>query len=285
MWSGRDKVIHHLEDYYGADHVAHIGTYTVMGVKSGLKDIGRVLEIPFDTMNNISKKLDEILDIPQPKFKDFDNLKESDNDNDRQAWLEFNKLEEENREIFRLARKFEGLHRNFGVHASGILAMPISVNDMVPTRIADGVRVALFTGPELEELRLLKLDVLGLRTIDLIQETLTHIDKDMSMNDLIEKIDFNDPKIFKMLQEKKSDAVFQLESDMFKGILSNIKPTDLNDISAITSLGRPGPLKAGMDKQYAKRKAGEEDIIPLLREMDDILNETYGEAIYQEQIL
>lgn len=237
MWSGRDKVIHHLEDYYGADHVAHIGTYTVMGVKSGLKDIGRVLEISFDTMNNISKKLDEILDIPQPKFKDFDNLKESDNDNDRQAWLEFNKLEEENREIFRLARKFEGLHRNFGVHASGILAMPISVNDMVPTRIADGVRVALFTGPELEELRLLKLDVLGLRTIDLIQETLSHIDKDMSMNDLIEKIDFNDPKIFKMLQEKKSDAVFQLESDMFKGILSNIKPTDLNDISAITSLG------------------------------------------------
>ena len=236
-WSGRDRVTHHLEDYYGADHVAHIGTYTIMGVKSGLKDIGRVLRIPFDTMNGITKQLDEILDIPQPKFKDFDNLKESDNPNDIEAWKKFDKLEQKNEEIFRLARRFEGLHRNFGVHASGILAMPIPVNEMVPTRIADGVRVALYTGPELEELQLLKIDELGLKTIDLIQWTLKHIDPSLTMEDLYKKIDLNDHNIYDMLIDKKTDAVFQLESDMFKGIISNIKPDNLNDISAITSLG------------------------------------------------
>lgn len=237
-WSGRDKVTRHLEDYYGASHVAHIGTYTIMGVKSGLKDIGRVLEIPFDTMNNITKQIDEILDVPQPKFKDFDILKDSDNANERESWKKFNKLEEDNHEIFRLARKFEGLHRNFGVHASGILAMPIPVNDMVPTRIADGVRVCLYTGPELEELLLLKIDELGLKSLDLIINTLHHIDPDMTMDDLMGKINLSDPNIYKMLIDKKTDAVFQLESDMFKGIISDIKPDCLADITAITSLGK-----------------------------------------------
>lgn len=238
MWSGRDRVTHHLEDYYGASHVAHIGTYTIMGVKSGLKDIGRVLEISFDTMNDITKQIDEILDTPQPKFKDFDNLKDSDNANEREAWKKFNKLEEDNYEIFRLARKFEGLHRNFGVHASGILAMPIPVNDMVPTRVADGVRVCLYTGPELEELRLLKIDELGLKSLDLIMNTLHHIDPNMTMDDLMSKINLSDPNIYKMLIDKKTDAVFQLESDMFKGIISDIKPDCLADITAITSLGK-----------------------------------------------
>ena len=238
MWSGRDDVTHHLEDYYGASHVAHIGTYTIMGVKSGIKDVGRVLEISFDTMNNIAKQLDEILDAPQPKFKDFDALKDSDNKNEVEAWKKFNQLEEDNKEIFRLARKFEGLHRNFGVHASGILAMPMPVNDMVPTRVADGVRVCLYTGPELEELNLLKIDELGLKSLDLIMNTVHHIDKNMTMDDLMKKVNLNDPNIYKMLIDKKTEAVFQLESDMFKGMINDIKPDSLADITAITSLGK-----------------------------------------------
>lgn len=238
MWSGRDNVTHHLEDYYGASHVAHIGTYTIMGVKSGIKDVGRVLEISFDTMNNIAKQLDEILDAPQPKFKDFDALKDSDNKNEVEAWKKFNQLEEDNKEIFRLARKFEGLHRNFGVHASGILAMPMPVNDMVPARVADGVRVCLYTGPELEELNLLKIDELGLKSLDLIMNTVHHIDKNMTMDDLMTKVDLNDPNIYKMLIDKKTEAVFQLESDMFKGMINDIKPDSLADITAITSLGK-----------------------------------------------
>ncbi len=234
MWSKRDLAIHHFEDYYGASHVAHIGTYTIMGVKSGLKDIGRVLEIPFETMNNISKQIDDILDIPQPKFKDFDNLKEDC----PEAWKKFHELEEENPNLFRLARKFEGLHRNFGVHASGILVMPIAINDMVPTRVDNGVLICLYTGPELEEINLLKIDVLGLKTLDIINQTLNHIDSKLTMDDLIKKIDFKDPNLYKMLLDRKTEAVFQLESDMFKGIISDIQPNCLADITAITALGK-----------------------------------------------
>ncbi len=279
----RDSVIHHLEDYYGQDHVAHIGTYNIMGVKSGIKDVGRVLEIPFDTMNNISKQLDEILDAPQPKFKDFDALKDSDNKNEVEAWKKFNQLEEDNKEIFRLARKFEGLHRNFGVHASGILAMPIPVNDMYPSRIADGVRVCLYTGPEIEETGSIKCDILGLKTVSVINNTLEHINKDFTWNELYKKVNVDDPKVFEMLREKKTDAVFQLESDMFKGAMTDIKPDCLNDIIAITAILRPGPLSAGMPQQFAKRKRGEEEATPLLRGMDDLLKPTKGLILYQEQ--
>lgn len=284
-YSGRGAVIKHLEDYYGAKNTAHIGTYTQMGVKSGLKDVGRVLSVDFETMNEISKKLDIILDTPQPKFKDFDELKDSPNANDREAWKMFNKLEEENKEIFRLARAFEGIMRNSGVHASGILVMPIEVNEMVPTRIVDGVRVSLFTGPEVEELNMVKLDVLGLRTLDIITDTLKHINPKYEISDLYNMIDLNDQKVFEMLSSKKTDAVFQLESDMFKGIISDVLPTSVDDISAITSLGRPGPLTAGMPKQYADRKNGREEVVPLLRGAEKILKDTYGLAIYQEEIM
>lgn len=234
---GRDSVIHHLEEYYGAQNVCHIGTYTQISVKSGIKDVGRVLSIPFETMNNISKELDKILDIPQPKFKDFDALKDSDNENERKAWEEFNKLESENAEIFRLARKFEGLKRNFGVHASGILVTPIEVTDVTPIRVADGVRVSLYTGPELEEINAVKYDLLGLKTVSIISDTLRHIDSKLEFNDLYKMMDISDPNIYQMLRDKRTDAVFQLESDMFKGMISDIKPTEFNDIVAITSLG------------------------------------------------
>jgi len=282
---GRDSVIRHLEDYYGAANVAHIGTYTIMGVKSGLKDVGRVLSVDFETMNNISKQLDEIMDKPQPKFKDYDALKDSDNENERKNWERFNKLETDNEEIFRLARKFEGLRRNFGVHASGILAMPMPVNEMIPTRISDGVRVCLYTGPEVEELNCVKLDILGLKTLTIIQSTLKHIDEKMTFEDLYKKVDVNDANLFSMLCQKRTDAVFQLESNMFKGMINDIKPDSLNDIIAITSLGRPGPLSAGMPAMYAKRKNGLEEAAPLLRGMDDILEETFGEIVYQEEIM
>lgn len=233
----RDDVIHHLEDYYKPDHVAHIGTYTIMGVKSGLKDVGRVLEVPFETMNNISKELDEILDKPQPKFKDYDELKDSSNDNDKEAWKRFHKLEEDNSQIFRLARKFEGLRRNFGVHASGILAMPIPITDMVPLRIADGVRVCLYTGPELEDINLVKLDILGLRSLSVIDDCLKHLEKPIEYEKFMDQINLNDSNVYATLRAKKTDAVFQLESDMFKGMIDDIQPDKFNDIVAITALG------------------------------------------------
>lgn len=146
----RDKVINHMEDTYGKECVAHIGTYTEMGVKNGIKDIGRVLDIDFAITNSISKKITELTDnAPSISFKDLDELK----DIDPNRYIEFKQLEDNNKELFRLARKFEGTKRNFGIHASGLLVTPIPVSEIFPYRVDKdtGVKVTLYTGPQVEE--------------------------------------------------------------------------------------------------------------------------------------
>ena len=279
----RDDVIKHLEDYCGKECVCHIGTYTASGVKSGIKDVCRVLDIGFCESNNISKVLDEINDTPQPKFSDYDNLKNNENPGDLAKWERFDSLEKKYSEVFRLARKFEGLKRNFGVHASGILVMPVEVNKMIPTRTADGISVSLYTGPEIEELNGVKVDILGLKTVSVIVNTIKRIG--ITIDDLYSRVKTDDPKVFKMLSEGRSDAVFQLESDLFKSALKLIRPTDINDIVAITAALRPGPLSLQSHIHYAKRKNGEEEITYPLKNTEHIFKDTYGLALYQEQLM
>lgn len=234
---GRDKVIEHIKDLYGFENVAHIGTYTQQGVKSGLKDVGRALKISFEKMNILSKQIDDFEDVvpPQPKFKDYDALKDG-NESEKSLYKKWQKLESENKELFRLARNFEGLKRNFGVHASGILAMPCRVDDYFPTRTDEnGVMITLFTGVECEELGTAKLDILGLKTLSIIEKTLDHLHKDVDW--LYDNFDIEDKKLYQMLACAKSDCIFQLESDMFKDMMINMRPTAFNDIAAATALG------------------------------------------------
>lgn len=282
---GRDKVIEHIKSLYGENNVAHIGTYSQMGVKSGLKDIGRALKISFDKMNALSKIIDDFKDVvpPQPKFKHYDVLKDG-NETEKSLYAKWQKLEAENKELFRLARAFEGLKRNFGVHASGVLAMPCRVDDYFPTRTdADGVTITLFTGVECEELGTAKLDILGLKTLSIIETTLRHLDKDVQW--LYNNFNIEDKKLYKLLAQAKSDCVFQLESDMFKDYLKEMKPTCFDDIAATTSLLRPGPLSANMHHQYAKRKHGLEKVELPLKNIENILDNTYGVIAYQEQLM
>ncbi len=146
----------HLEEKYGKECVCHIGTYSQEGVKSGIKDIARVLEIPFSEGNEISKVLDSIKDSvpPQPSFADYDKLKNSPTELDRKQWKVFNDLENKYSKIFDLARKFEGCMRNFGVHASAYLVTPVPITDIFPTRRdkKTGVTVTLYPGVTIEEL-------------------------------------------------------------------------------------------------------------------------------------
>jgi DNA polymerase-3 subunit alpha len=157
-YTHRDDVVHHLEDYYGKEYVAHIGTYTQEGVKSGITDIGRVLDIPLPEVKSITKKISEIVggDAVPVKFKDLDKMKEGD-ENERKNWEAFNELEEDHEELFRLARAFEGTPRNTGVHASGILVTPVPVSDIAPVIYSkDGTAITLYTGPQLEEANFIK---------------------------------------------------------------------------------------------------------------------------------
>lgn len=285
-YDNRYKVIEHLEEVYGKMCVSHIGTYTYMGVKSGLKDIGRVLNINFSTMNNISKKIDEINDKPSPKLKDFDALKDSIDAGDKLKWREFDNLEKEYPELFRLVRRFEGTPRNVGVHASGILITPDSINNIIPTRKGkDGTTITLYTGTQLEDLNFIKFDILGLKTISVIKNTLRMVNPDFTMEYLYEIMDLNDKDVYEMIQRKETDGLFQIESNLFKGMIEAIVPDCLNDIIIINSLGRPGPLSAGMDKSYARRKHGEEEAVEPLPNTWDIVKDTLGTICYQEQCM
>lgn len=281
---GRDSVIKHLEDKYGEECVSHIGTYTEMGVKSGLKDVGRVLRVDFATMNTVSKLITELTDdAPGIKFKDLDALETED----PARYQAFKKIENQYPELFRLARRFEGTKRNFGVHASGILVTPTPVNDTFPTRFdpKSGVKVTLYTGPQVEECNGVKYDFLGLKTVSVIDRTLKSIDESLTWEDLYDAVELDDAGVFDMICDRKTDAMFQIESDLFKGIIKDMQPTHMNDIVVLTSLGRPGPLQAGMHTKYNNRKNGLEDVVMPVHSIEDIVGDTFGTIVYQEQVM
>lgn len=287
-YDNRHLMIKHFEETYGKPKVSHIGTWAVLSVLSGIKDFARVLNVPFADANNLTKELQKIMDKPQAKFKDYDALKESSPD----SYKIFQELEKKFPEVFRLTRKFEGCCRQYGVHASGVLVMPIDVNDMFPTRMdtKTGDIVTLYTGTELEAKSAIKQDILGLKSLTVIKNALKHIDSinnpgtHMTFEELYRRADVNDSKVYDMICAKNVNGVFQIESNMFKGLIDLIQPRNINDIAALVALGRPGPLTAGFDKQYAKGKNGGEKVYPI-RGCEDILDDTYGALIYQEQCM
>lgn len=283
----RQRVIQYLKDKYGEECVSFIGTYTEMGVKSGLKDVGRVLNINFATMNMLSKKIDEWTgDAPSIKFKDLDKLADGDA-KDKAIYAEFKKVEEENAELFRLARAFEGTKRNAGIHASGILVTPIPINDMFPTRYVDGSQVTLYTGPQVETIGGVKLDILGLKTLDVLDLTVKAIEPSANVYQLYDLVDNHlaDEEMFAALCRKETEGIFQLESNLFKGLVADMLPDQLDDITLITAFGRPGPLGAGLPATFAKRKRGEEEAVEPLPNTWDIVADSLGVLAYQEHAM
>lgn len=281
---GRQSVIEHMEDKYGQECVAHIGTYTEFGVKNGIKDIARALNIDFKVSNTINKKISEITDdAPGISFKTLDGLAETD----PEKYKIFKQLEDDNKELFRLARRFEGSKRNLGVHASGLLVTPCPVNDIFPTRLdaETGIKVTLYTGPQVEECNGVKYDFLGLKTVSVINQTLKAIDESLEWKDLYQAVSFDDEGVFEMICNRETDSVFQIESDLFKSIIKDMQPTHLNDIVVLTALGRPGPLQAGMHTKYNNRKNGKEPIVYPVPNIEDIIGDTFGTIVYQEQVM
>lgn len=281
-WRHRPLMIKHLEEVYGKDHVCHIGAWTTLSIYTGIKDFGRVLDVPLSIPDKINKELQAIAnDDPKACFKFFDKMK----DEEPEKYKRFKELEDANPEIFRLARKFEGSIRQWTTHASGIIACPKSLVGLAPTRYdkSTGDTVSLFTGVELEEVNFIKLDILGLKTLDIIEDTLTTIGKDFPW--LYEMVTMDDKKTFKLIKSGKTDAVFQIESNMMKGLVKSIQPDNINDLSALVAIGRPGPLSIGADKQYAEQKKDPSKAIKYLDNIDDIVARSFGCIIYQEQLM
>lgn len=288
-YDNRPLLIKHLEEKYGRPKVAHIGAWISVSILTGIKDFGRVLRADFVEMNHLTKELQKLVTIPQAKFKHYDALEESD----PEAFKKFKELEEKYSEIFRLARKFEGACRQYGTHASGVLVTPVDVTDVFPTRkdTESGVTITLYTGVEIEDVGGIKFDILGLKTLTVIKNTLRHIkhpedsSRTMNFNDLYKLADITDSNVYEMIASARTDGVFQIESNMYKGLVENIKPTNIEDISAILAIGRPGPLGAGCDKMYAAWKYDPSQIKQYLHGIEDILEESYGTIIYQEQFM
>lgn len=282
----RDKVIQHLKDKYGNDCVSHIGTITKLGIKSGFRDFARALGIDIEIVDNVCKQIDIVTEKEADfKYKNIDELGKSTNGNDKKRYELYCQLEKEHHNVFRLIRKYEGIPRNTSVHASGILITPVSVNDIFPTKTVDDTLIALFDGVQLDKFNALKLDVLGLKTLDIINDTVISVDETKNIYDIYNNIPVNNASYFELIREQKTEAMFQIESPMMKGIIRDMLPETIGDIIALNSIGRPGPLSAGMHTAYNNRKNKLEEWTEPLPNTLDIVEDTFGTIIYQEQVM
>lgn len=278
-------ILYHLEDQYGKDHVAKIGTWGTLGVKSGVKAVAKIYGgyTPSEC-DTISKAIDEVnVGKMQPSFNDYDKLADGD-DKEKEEYKKFHEIELKYPEFFRLARCFEGSPCSMGVHASGVLVTPCPITDYFPLhKQSDGTITTFWTGPQLEHYQGLKYDVLGLNTLQIIHDTLKSINENLTFQDLYEEVDLEDPSLYEYIRTGETDGIFQLESNLMKGLIKIMEPTSFEDICAINACARPGPLSAGFDKMYGEGKRGYL-AQPPIRGCEDILEPTMNVILYQEQL-
>ena len=269
----RQEVIDYVVEKYGKDQVAQIVTFGTMAARGVIRDVGRVMDLPYAMVDSIAKMIPTEIGITIDKAF--------------QRNPEFKKIYDEDpqvHELIDMSRRLEGLPRHTSMHAAGVVISQKPVMEYVPlSRGSDGSLVTQFTMTTLEELGLLKMDFLGLRTLTVIQnaEKLVRRDKGIELD--MDKIDYEDKKVYGMLGAGKTEGVFQLESTGMKNFMKELKPGNLEDIIAGLSLYRPGPMD--FIPQYIKGKNNPEEIHYDCPELEPILKATYGCIVYQEQVM
>ncbi len=273
----RYKTIEYVQNKYGFDHVAQIITYGKLQSKAVIRDVARVLQMPYSQADRISKMIPAGVQGKNPTLPEaLEQVPELEEM--RQNDPQVNKL-------FEIAIKLEGLYRNSGMHAAGVVIGDRPLEKLVPLYKdprAD-MPVTMYDMKFVEETGLIKFDFLGLKTLTVIQRALDWIKKSQGIDVDMEVVPLNDELTYKMLQEGKTTAVFQFESAGMKDVHKQIRPDRFEDLIAIVSLYRPGP----MDNipTFIKRKHGEEEIAYLHPKLEPILKETYGIMVYQEQVM
>lgn len=275
----REKIIEYVKQKYGEDNVAQIITFNYMKSKMVIRDVARVLGFSYSEADKIAKMI-----LPGPIQGSTLTI-----DENLEANPEFRKLYETDqrvKELIDLARKLEGSARHTGIHAAGVVIAPGPLDEYVPVYVdKDGTKATQFDMVTLEMLGLVKMDFLGLKTLT----ELDYMKKIIKERHGVE-IDFNslpidDPKVYQLLQSGKTTGVFQLESKGMQNLLTRLKPDKFDEIIAILALFRPGPLMSGMVDEYIDRKHGKKEIVYPFDEVKDVLKETYGLIVYQEQIM
>lgn len=266
----RQEVIDYVTNKYGADKVAQIITFGTMAARGVIRDVGRVLGVPLAKVDKLAKMVPTQLGITLKSAFQLNPDLETEYQTD-----------EESRKLFDMAKLLEGMPRNASTHAAGVLISSKPVTDIVPIQKNDEVVTTQYTMTTLEQLGLLKMDFLGLRTLTVIRDTLSLINDTNLQSE--ENIPLNDSKVYKMISNGDTLGVFQLESGGMRVFLHNLKPECFEDIIAAISLYRPGPMDS--IPKYIQGKHNADSIQYITPELKPILDVTYGCIVYQEQVM
>lgn len=300
----REKVIEYVRQKYGAESVAQIATFGTMAAKAAIKDVGRVLDVPLEYVNRLTAMVPKVLNISlEDSLAQSPDLKREYDSNTQ------------TRELIDTALKLEGTNRNVGTHAAGVVIANGPITDYVPVQRVSRKGDAAKNGAgeftittqwvmgDLEKVGMLKMDFLGLRTLTVVDNTLKLIAKTrLAGRDVeslaevdprtyqllkhgLESVPLEDKETYKLLQRGDARGVFQLESDGIRELLKRMKPDNIRDLIATNALYRPGPLGGGMVDAYVNRKHGREKPVYQHEMMEEILRETYGVIVYQEQCM
>lgn len=273
---GRDRVIEHVAELYGKESVSQIITYGRMTAKSVVRDVGRVLGMPYGFVDRVAKMIPDDMKMTIDKA-----LKEAD---DLQTLY---REDDAVHDLIEMGKRLEGLPRNAGKHAGGVVISPSLLTDFTPLYCEEGEDSSLVTQfdmKDVESVGLVKFDFLGLRTLTIIDWALEGLDIDIS------KIPLDDEKTYDLLKACQTTAIFQLESSGMKDLINRLQPDTFEDIVALVALFRPGPLESGMVDNFIERKHGREKVSYPDKDyqhdsLQPVLEPTYGIILYQEQVM
>ncbi len=272
----REKVIHYVTEKYGREQVAQIITFGTMACKAAIKDTGRVMGLPFSEMDRIVKMVPATLNITiDQALADSPSLSDA------------YEKEPQVKEVIDTAKKLEGLVRNAGMHAAGVVISPVLLTDLVPLHLTKNDEiVTAYDMKAVEKLGLLKMDFLGLTTLTIIDDCLKMIEQGHGVRVELEKLPTDDKETYeKVFHSGLTSGVFQFESHGMRDVLRRYRPDTIEDLTALNALYRPGPIQGGMIDDFVERKHGRRKVEYELPELEGILKETLGVIVYQEQVM
>jgi DNA polymerase-3 subunit alpha len=271
----RDRVIDYVSEKYGRENVSQIITFGTMKARAVIRDVGRSINISYAEADRIAKLIPEGINITLDEAIEAEpQLKAMEEGTD------------DERRLLRISRSLEGITRHASTHASGIVISDKPLVEYLPLfRGPNGEVMTQYTMDQVAQLGLIKFDFLGLKTLTVIQDTLDLIKGTTGQVVNLDEIEIGDDETFRLTSEGKTTGVFQLESSGMKELLRNLKPGVFEDIVASVALYRPGPLGSNMVDDFIKRKHGEIKMTYLLPQLEEILAETYGVIVYQEQVM
>jgi DNA polymerase III subunit alpha len=286
----RGEVIKYVTDKYGDDRVSYIVTYGTIKAKQAVKDSARILNYPFAMGDRITKAMPAAVmgkDVPLKEIFDPEHKRYGEGGEFRSLY----DSDADVKQVVDTAIGIEGLKRQWGVHAAGVIMSSEPLIDVIPLlkRPADGAMITQFDYPTCESLGLIKMDFLGLRNLTVLDDALENIQANRGEQVVLEDLELTDEATYRLLQRGDTLGVFQLDGGPMRALLRSMRPDTFEDISAVGALYRPGPMGADSHNKYARRKTGREPVEPIHPELaealEDVLGETYGLIVYQEQVM